>query len=166
MGQNIDKILEVFYENPGKTFTIRELAKLTKVPRATVHKKLLELKKEGLISKENRAGDGLLFEVRKINYFVEKIVDSGLINELVEKLNPSAMVLFGSIRKGDSVKESDIDIFVESFSKKEIGLANYEKKLGHKIDLFVYEHISDVNENLRGNIINGIKLYGYLDIFR
>ena len=164
MGQNIDKILEVFYENPGKSFTVRELAKLTKVPRATVHKKLLELKKEGLINKENGAESNLLFETRKINYFVEKIIASGLVDELVEKLNPSAIVLFGSIRKGDSVKESDIDLFVESSEKKEIELSNFEKKLGHEIQLLVYNSIKKVNENLRGNIINGIKLYGYLDI--
>jgi len=164
MGQNIDKILEVFYENPGKSFTVRELTKLTKVPRATVHKKLFELKKQGLISKENISESNLLFETRKINYFVEKIVVSGLIDELVEKLNPSAIVLFGSIRKGESAKESDIDLFVESSEKKEIELSKFEKKLGHEIQLFVYNSIKKVNENLRANIINGIKLYGYLDV--
>ncbi len=164
MGHSIDKILEVFYENPGKNFTVRDLSKLTKVPRATVHKKLLELKKEGLISKENYSEKGLLFETKKINFFIEKIVSSGLIDEIVEKLNPSAIVLFGGIRKGESDKESDIDLFVESSVEKKIDLINFEKKLKHKIDLFVYGHIKEVNENLRANIINGIKLYGYLDV--
>ena len=46
---NEDKILEVFYENPGKKFTVRGIVKLTRIPRATVHKKLVELKKEGLV---------------------------------------------------------------------------------------------------------------------
>ena len=74
MGHSIDKILEVFYENPGKNFTVRDLSKLTKVPRATVHKKLLELKKEGLISKENYSEKGLLFETKKINFLLRKLL--------------------------------------------------------------------------------------------
>ena len=52
------------------------------------------------------------------NYFMEEIVKSGLVDYLIENLNPSCIILFGSIRKGDSVGESDIDIFVESFVKK------------------------------------------------
>ena len=167
--ENVDKVLEVFYEFPAKKFTVRELSKLTKVPRATVHKVLVGLKKEGMVDGEGRAETNLLFSTKKVNYFVEKIVRSGLIDFLAEELNPSVIILFGSLRKGDSVKESDIDIFVESFSKKRgfegqegFDLEKFEKKIGHEIQLFVHESIMDVNKNLRSNIINGIKLYGYL----
>ena len=159
-----EKILELFFEYPSKRFPIREIAKLTKIPRATVHKKILELKKQSLITKENKADDSLIFKIKKINYFVEKIIDSGLIEELVNKLNPSCIILFGSIRKGDSVKESDIDIFVESPLKTKINLKKYEKKLKHQIQVFVESDINKLQPNLFNNVINGIKLFGSFKI--
>ena len=162
--ENKEKILEVFYENPAKSFTVREISKLTKVPRATVHKKLVDLKKRGLVDKENRAGDGLLFKTKKINFFIEKIIASGLIDEIVEKMNPSCIILFGSIRKGDSVKESDIDLFVESFVKEENDLSKYEKELGHEIQLHIRSDMHKLQENLFNNVVNGIKLYGSFKI--
>jgi len=45
------KILNLFFLNEKK-FYINELAKLIKEDTANVHKKLLELKKEGLLSDE------------------------------------------------------------------------------------------------------------------
>jgi predicted nucleotidyltransferase len=104
------------------------------------------------------------FRIKKINYYVEEIVKVGLIKYLVEELNPSCIILFGSFRKGDSVKESDIDLFVESSIKKDLNLKKFESKLGHKVDLFVENKISNIQENLFNNLINGIKLYGNLKI--
>lgn len=158
-----EKILELFFEYPDKRFSIREIAKLTKIPRATVHKKILELKKQKVII-DNQADDNLMFKTRKINYFVEKIAASGLIDEFVSKLNPSCIILFGSIRKGDSVKESDIDLFVESSVKKSIVLSKFEKKLKHKIQVFVESDINKLQPNLFNNVINGIKLFGSFKI--
>jgi predicted nucleotidyltransferase len=155
-----DKILEVYYEHPRKSFTIRELARLTNIPKSTAQRYLAELTKKGLVSKENKTGDSLLFKFKKINFHIEKIAESGLIEELVEKLNPSCIILFGSIRKGDSVKESDIDLFIESPVEKEIDLRKYEKKLKHNIQLFIEKDINKLQPHLFNNLINGIKLYG------
>jgi len=161
MGQNTENsILELFYESPDKKFTVREIAKLTKIPRATVHKYLINLKKQNLITKNNEVSNNLILKAKKINYFVEKIISSGLVDELIDKLNPSCIILFGSIRKGDSVKKSDIDIFVESHLKKQINTKKYEKKLKHKIQLFIEPDINKLHSNLFNNIINGIKLFG------
>lgn len=161
MRQNIkEKILELFYENPDNTFTVREISRLTNIPRATAHKYIKQLKSLKLIDKDNRANNNLLFKTMKINFFVEKIVASGIIMDLVDTLNPSCIMLFGSIRKGDSVKDSDIDIFIEAPIKKDLDLNIYEKKLKHKIQLFVEERMDNLQPNLYNNIINGIKLYG------
>lgn len=157
-------ILKVFYEYPEKEFTVREIAKLTKIPKASVHNYLLQLKKAKLISKENQAETTLLFKTKKINDYIEEIVTSGLIEQLIRALNPSCIILFGSIRKGDSVKDSDIDIFIESPVKKDIPLRLYEKKLGHKIQLFVESDIHKLQPNLLNNVVNGIKLYGSFTI--
>ncbi|MEK6973636.1 MAG: nucleotidyltransferase domain-containing protein [Nanoarchaeota archaeon] len=160
----IDSILRIFYENPEKKFTVREISKLTRIPRASAHNYLKMLRKKNLITKENNAENSILFRVKKINYYIEKIVESGLLDELVKVLNPSCIILFGSIRKGDSVMDSDIDLFIESDIKKELDLKNFEKKLGHKIQLFIESDIKKVHENLFNNIINGIKLYGSVTI--
>ncbi|MBU4070446.1 MAG: nucleotidyltransferase domain-containing protein [Nanoarchaeota archaeon] len=159
-----EKILELFFEFPMKKFTLREISKLTKIPRATVHRKILNLKQQQLITKDNQASDNLSFKTRKINYFIEKIVDSGLIQDLINSLNPSCIILFGSVRKGDSVKESDIDIFVEAPLKKKINLKKYEKKLNHKIQLFIEFNMDKLQSNLFNNVVNGIKLYGSFKI--
>ncbi len=166
MGQdNRNKILEIFYEYPNQRFTIREISKLAKIPRATSHKIISDLKKEKLITKDNIAETNLLFKTKKINFFIEKIVESGLIEEIVDKLNPSNIILFGSIRKGDSIKESDIDIFVESTIKKDIDLIKFERRLGHKIQLFNEPQIKKLGSELGNNILNGIKLFGSIKIW-
>ena len=159
-----NKILELFYEYPEKEFTIREIAKLTKVPRATTHKYIFELKKEGIITKDNKANLSLFFKIKKTNYFIEKIAESELIEYLVDKLNPSAIILFGSIRKGESVKESDIDLFIESQLDNKIDVSGFEKKLKHKIQFFIEPNINKLQDNLFNNVINGIKIYGNIKI--
>ncbi len=158
------KILEIFFEYPDRKFTVRELSKMTRIPRASVHNYLFQLKKQRLVTKDNQSATNLLFKAKKTHYFIEKIIESGLVDFLVKNLNPSCIILFGSIRKGDSVKESDIDIFVESPIKKELILKDFEKKLNHKIQLFVKSNIQVLNPNLFNNIINGIKLYGSFNI--
>jgi len=168
--ENREKVLEVFYEFPAKGFTVREISKLAKIPRATVHKILVGLKKEGMVDGDGRASGSRLFLSRKVGYFVDKIVASGLVDFLVEEFGPSTIVLFGSVSKGSSVKESDVDIFVSTYVEDKmkvemsLDMSKFERKIGHKIDLHLYDNIKDVNEDLRGNIANGIKLEGYLDV--
>lgn len=170
MGQNNiqkitkkEKILELFYEFPNRKFTIREISNLTKIPRASAHKYFDELKKEKLIVKDI-ASTSFLFKIKKINHFIEKIVLSGLIDDLINRLNPSCIIIFGSVRKGDSVKESDIDIFIESSIKKNIDLKKYEENLEHKIQLFIESNMNKLQPHLFNNVVNGIKLYGSFKI--
>jgi predicted nucleotidyltransferase len=157
--EKLDRIMGVIFENPQKEFTLREMEKLTKLPRTTVSDYLNEIKKKGILNKET-----ILFKIKKSNYFIEKIVLSGLVDYLVEKLNPSCIILFGSIRKGESNNESDIDLFVESSLKKELNLKVFEKKLKHPIQLFVETDIKKLPENLFNNVVNGIKLCGSFKI--
>lgn len=155
-------ILKLFYEYPNRSFTVRELEKTTKIPRATAHRILIALKKEELITKDNKAETNILFKTKKTNYYIEEIIKSGLVRELTKILNPSCIILFGSIRRGDSVKESDIDLFVESPVKKDFSIKKYEKILGHKIQLFIETDIHNLQPTLFNNIINGVILYGGL----
>ncbi len=162
--EKLDKILKLFYEYPNKKFTIREIEKETKIPRATTYEYLNALKKQNLVTKDNMAIGNLLFKTKKTNYFVEKIVSSGFVDEIISKMNPSCIILFGSIRKGESVKESDMDIFIESHIKRQIDVKTFEKVLKHKVQLFIEEDINNLQPNLFNNVINGIKLYGSIKI--
>lgn len=161
MGQNTEqKIMELFYESPQRTFTVRDISKKTRIPKSTVQKYLTILKKENLVSKENKASDSLLFRTKKINFYLEEIAQSGLLEELISQLNPSCIILFGGLRKGDSVKESDLDLFIEAPLQKELNLQRYEKKLGHKFQLFIETSLNNLQPPLFNNVVNGIKLYG------
>ncbi|MBU0898621.1 MAG: nucleotidyltransferase domain-containing protein [Nanoarchaeota archaeon] len=160
----IDKVLEVFYEHPEKRFTVRKIAEMTGIPRSTAQSYISELRKQNLITKKNTAQNTLLFKTKKINYFIERIVSSELIDKLISELKPSCIILFGSFRKGDSVKESDIDIFIESPIKNEPDLRKYEKTLGHGIQLFIETDIKNLQLRLFNNVVNGIKLYGAFKI--
>jgi len=167
MGQksiDMDKIMGLFYEFPNQRFTIRKIALKTKIPRSTVHKYLSELKKQGLIARDNQPFTSELFKTKKIFFYIEKIIKSGLLEYLSEELNASCIILFGSFRKGDSVKDSDVDLFVESLVKKKVDLSIFEKKLGHNIQLFVEENINKLPDRLLNNVVNGIKLKGVFKI--
>lgn len=160
----LDKIKELFFEYPNKEFTVREISKRTNIPKSTVQKYLVFLRKEDLVSVEGSAKIGFRYKIEKIMFYMKRIAKSGLIEFLVSELRPSSIVLFGSFRKGDSDYESDIDIFVESYDEKELDLAKFEKKLKHKVDLHVRKNIHDLNNNLFNNVVNGIKMYGYFNV--
>lgn len=156
----LDKILERFYEYPEKKFTVRAIASQTKIPKSTLQPYLIELKKKNLITKDNKASNTKLFKIKKTNYYIEKLFESGLIEFIENELASDCIILFGSFRKGESVKESDIDLFVETHMKKEIDLKKYERKLKHKIQLFIEKNIKDLQPRLFNNVVNGIKLSG------
>ena len=157
-------ILEYFYENPHSKATVRELAlKLGMIP-STVQYNLKLLQAEKIISSENRWLDNWQNRLKKTNYYLEKIAASGLIDYLETELAASAIILFGSFRKGESVAESDLDLFVECAREKELNLSKFEQELGHKIQLFTQKKITQLPPRLLNNVINGIKLKGYFTI--
>lgn len=159
-----DKILELFYEYPNHKFTVREISKKTKIPSSSVQRYLQELKKKGFITKENRVNTTPYLKFQKALFLINKLYQTGLIEYLEKTFHPSAIILFGSIRKGEYDSESDIDIFVETTKKADIKLERFNKKLGHKIELFIHKNIHELPPELFNSVINGIKLSGYIKI--
>lgn len=170
MGQK-DLILNVFYNNPTKSFQIREVSRVTKVPKTTTHSIINSLIKEGMIVKEKKHvfpsfkanNKNPIFKFEKKNFALRKILKSDLIWFLADRLLPKCIIIFGSIAKGEFDKTSDIDIFIQSKDRK-IDLSNYEKKLKREINLFIEEDINKLSNELFNNIINGIKVYGFLKL--
>ena len=173
-----NKLLEIFYENPNKWYHIREISRIIKLSPTTASKYLNKLKKEGILdNKEERRHilfrantEDKKFITKKINYNIDKIKNSGLITFLEEELiYPKAIILFGSYAKGENTPDSDIDIFVLTESKKKINLSDYEKNLKTEIQLFVHNNkefqlMKKNNKEIFNNIINGIKLYGFIEV--
>ena len=160
-------INELFFENPIKEFYLRQIARETKIPKTTVARRLKELLKKKLIIKiesepfdkyrANEQNSSYIF-YKKI-HILEKLHKSNLIDYLIEKTGPKAIILFGSCAKGEYDKESDIDLCIIA---SEIKLNLNKFNLNHEIQTFFFSKLSEIPKNLRQNIINGVKLYGFL----
>lgn len=168
MGQT--KILELFFEQPNRLYQIREISRKTNIPKTTVSRYIKKLSEEKLIIKKKENVTGYIanesytyYRLKKKLSFIEKIYESKLLDFLEEKFMPRSIFLFGSFSKGEYNKESDIDLFLEC-KDANYSLEKYEKKLGHKISIIFEEDIKRLSPELFNNIINGIKLRGYLKI--
>jgi len=160
--KKMDKMMELIYEYPKKRSSIREIARKTGLSKSTVHKKFIELEKEGILDNKKLFSNTIYAKFAKTQYYLKKIYKSGLVDFLIKTLSPSSIILFGSFAKGESASESDIDIFLEA-KKKAIDFEKYEKKLNHKIQLFIESDIKKLPDELFNNVVNGIKLYGFFD---
>ena len=160
-------MLELFFENPIKEFYLRQITRKTNIPKTTVARRLKELVKKKLITKiksepfdKYRANEqDLLYTFYKKMHILERLHKSGLINYLIEKTSPTAIVLFGSCAKGEYDQESDIDLCIIA-PKIKLNLEKFD--INHEIQMFFFSRLSEIPKNLRQNIINGTKLYGFL----
>jgi len=114
------KILNLFFLNEKERFYVNELAKLIKEDPANVYKKLLDLKKEGILADEFLGKERYFFLNSKYPFLKEykKIILKGLGFEktLKEKLKNlegvDSVYIFGSYAKNQLSLESDIDILI------------------------------------------------------
>ncbi len=166
---NIFNNLDVFFENSYKKISVREYSRIKKVSPPTASKLLKEYTKKGLLKfKKDRIyyffypniNSDLFIDLSKI-YWKEKIKKSGLIEYLKKELIDPKIILFGSLSKGEIKENSDIDLAVFSITKKDLDLKKYEKKLKRKIDLFLFENLSEIkSEHLKNSILNGFRIEG------
>ncbi|MEK6872878.1 MAG: nucleotidyltransferase domain-containing protein [Nanoarchaeota archaeon] len=176
----MDKILEPFIENPEKEFHVRQIAKLVNKSPTTISKYLKKFERKDIL-KSDKKFNHLLFKANtendnfkrlKLSYNLEILHSSGLIDYIVKEFNyPEAIILFGSFAKAENIPKSDVDLLIISPLKKEINLERFEEKLGHKIQLFInskkeIEIMKRKNKELLNNFINGVTLYGFLEVFR
>lgn len=170
--ENLLKIASIFFKNPSKTFHLRQLASDSGLSTTSVNnacnklifQKVIKIVKND-ITKEFKA------DLEREEYFNAKtlfnllsIRSSGLLDELKKNLNPKSIVLFGSYMKGEDTEKSDIDLLVISLRKKDLELSKYEKQLSRKIQLVILEDLKKSDANFINSVINGIVLYGYLEV--
>lgn len=170
--------LKIFFEEPGAWFHIRQAAVLMGASPASAKKYLTSLFKERFLIRKKERGfvlykaneDSVNFKEYKKFYNILKLINSGLLGFLNNELSFPTIVVFGSYAKGEDFSKSDVDLFILSNTKKELDFTRYEKQINRKIQVFFmndkeFERLKTENSELANNIINGIKVSGYLKVF-
>lgn len=175
-----EKLIEFFIKEPERQFYVRELARILKKSPATISKYLKDYERKGALKLERKFNhllfkannEGKEFKQLKINYNLSLIKSSGIEDFLSKELNnPKAIILFGSFARGEDTEKSDIDMLAITSAKKDLDLEIFEKKLGRKIQLFLFsekeiEKMKESNKELLNSWINGITLHGFFEVFK
>ncbi len=168
------QIKKYFFMNPTIKLRVRQIEREIKVPLPSVIRYTKELEKEGILKiteiagivtySADRTSKSYLLEKKLFN--LSQLNTSGLLSFLAEELSNPVIVLFGSYAHGEDTENSDIDLYLETPAKKKINLDKFEKKLQRKIQLFIYKNIHDLeNKELANNVINGIIVNGFMEVF-
>lgn len=168
-------ITEYFFINPTAKLRVRQIERLTKTALPSVIRYSKELNKGGIL-KIDKVAEVLLYSADRSSkqYLLEKklfnirqLFDSGLVSFLIEEYHNSPIIVFGSYSKGEDIENSDIDIYVESPKDIKPDLSLFEKKLKRNIQIFRHRSLHDIKNNeLANNIINGVNLNGFVEVFK
>lgn len=169
--------LKIFLEEPEKEFHLREVARITKKNPVTVKRMLaeqvksrvlrLKIERRFYLYSANTENPDYKSMKRQYNQF--KLIKSSLIDSIKREFNLPTIILFGSYEKGEDNENSDVDIFILTETKKEIGLIKFERKIKRRIQLHIFSHkqfkaLKSKNRGLFNSIINGTRIYGELEL--
>lgn len=166
-------IKEFFLKNPTRKLRVRQIEKELKLSLPSVIRYTKELEKENIL-KTHKIENIVLYQAHRTseNYILEKklfnLKEISILVKFIKKeySNPT-IILFGSYEKGEDIETSDIDIFIETPIKNISIPKKYEEKLQRNIQIFNYENINNIKNNeLKNNIINGITLNGFLEVYK
>lgn len=170
-----EAIKEHFFTHPSAQLRVRQIERELKLSLPSVIASAHELKKEGMLKEvkmgnvvfyaADRASKEFLLEKKLFN--IKMLYASGLIDFLVDKLSNPTILIFGSYAKGEDIERSDIDLYIETPSKKEVNLEKFEKILQRKIQIFKHSSIHSIsNKHLVNNIFNGMILNGFIEVLK
>jgi len=169
-------ILKQFFENPKRSYHIRELARLTKINHTTVRQYLNRLVKENILDKRKERSNILyaskpskMYLNLKLFYNLEKIRISNIISDIEKTYEYPVIVLFGSYSKALDDEKSDLDLCLITDITKEFNTESYEKTINRKINIHhftknSFKNAKTKNPELINSICNGIVLSGELEI--
>jgi predicted nucleotidyltransferase len=172
-----DQVLAIFFNQPTKIHYIREIARTTKLSVSVVSKYLDKLQNDSLILKTIELKntkkypqfvanlDSEQFAQQKKLHNLKQILNSNIVEELINTYTPSAIILFGSYLDATNIETSDIDIAViGSSNKSEVSAEKLQKMVNLPIQLHNFLTIQKIDKNVLCTLINGYVLYGYLDV--
>ncbi len=164
------KVFDVFADEPLKIHFIKEISRKIDLAPTSVRNRLGHLLNQKLVIKKkgerffgfvaNRDNRDFLFYKMLSN--IAKLKESGLLDFLISSLYPHVVVVYGSYLRGEDIESSDIDLLIISKSKKKLALEKFEKILKRSVHLMIEEGLNKLTPELRGEVINGLVLYGYL----
>jgi predicted nucleotidyltransferase len=169
-----NKILYYYFINPTAKLRVREIERKLNIPIPSVIRYCKELLEEDYLTiieigntkfyTSNKTNKKFILEKKFFN--IKQLYYSGLIDFLKKELSNPNIILFGSYSKGEDIETSDIDLYIETKSKKNLNLEQFENYLNRKIQIFKYKNLKELNNPyLANNIINGINLNGFIEVF-
>jgi predicted nucleotidyltransferase len=144
---------------------LRMIAKLLNVNHMSVLRKMNDLVKENVVDFEEKGKNKIFFlkktiearnyvlmsEIYKLNQIIKKYP---FLRKLIENIQldrrVKLVILFGSYAKGNPKKESDIDVYIETSSKKlKEDLMTLDSRLSIKIGEYDLKNtlIKEINQN-------------------
>lgn len=158
-----------FIEDCYTEIGVREYSRIMKITPPTASKLLKEFEVEGLLKKRMERGY-LLFRANRESSTLKdlsKIYWKQKLKEVIEYINPQlynpTIVLFGSLIKLETRKDSDVDLAISTNLKKNIDLEKFEKSFKRKIQLFKFESLSKINsKELKMNLLNSYIIQGVI----
>lgn len=168
------EILRLLSMRVGVPLNQRSIARATGVTATAVITAIPELEKQELINaKQDEESKRWSIELNRDNHKVMQlkrvdnlklIYETGLADFLENEFAGATIILFGSYSRGEDTLKSDIDIAVIGRKDKLIELEKFEKVLERKINLNFYDSFKQIHKHLKNNILNGIILYGSVDL--
>ena len=168
------EILRFLFMNACETFNARGLSMHLGVSQPAVSKALPFLERHEFVNvSKDKKSKRLSIKLNMENSTVigmkradnmRQLYESGLAQFLREKFPGCTVVVFGSFSKGEDASKSDIDIAVVGAKNKDIDLSDYEKKLMKEIRISFYKSFKEINNELKGNILGGILLSGWVEL--
>jgi len=172
---SLTKVASVFFREPTTPHYLKEISEKSKLAHTSVINYLALLKTKNIISlKLEKKGkrtfpiyvaniENASYRRYKIVYNLSVLLESGVIDVIKDAVMPKSIILFGSYLRGEDIEDSDIDLFVEA-KERQLDLKKYKKKLNRKIQLHFKQDINAYPAELKNNIINGLPLYGAIEI--
>lgn len=172
------EFVKFFLENSYQEVYLREISRKLKISPFAAKKYADKLVREKLLIEEKRANlrylklnlDNISARYLKISLNLKRIVDSGLIDFIKEKVGGvSSIVLFGSVARGEDDNDGDVDLVVIG-KDKHLGCHDFEKKVGKKIEVHAHswknwKKQEKENRAFYLDVVNhGIALYGELPV--
>lgn len=169
------RIKEYFFTNPTEKLRVRQIERQIQVPLPSAIRYAKELEKEKILKKTVTAGvtfysadrSSQQFLIEKKLFNIKLLYFCGIIDYLILNYDNPVLISFGSFSKGEDIETSDVDLYIETPMKSKCNLEKFEKILQRKIQLFIYKNLRDIkNKELANNIVNGVLLNGFIEVFK
>jgi predicted nucleotidyltransferase len=121
---NTTIVLSFLAENPAKDYVTTEIKEGTAISRQGVYLALIELEKEGLVSKTKKSKMSL-YRINHENIIVKQFKILKMVMFLHDLIKPLSqitdkVILFGSASRGEDRADSDIDLFIQSENAEDV----------------------------------------------